>query len=98
MDGATHWIRPMRTWCANCLLLLVHVVRTSVICRFGEIAEVAGFVGYPLQASNCESLAHVLLKFSGGATGVLHGHFMDIPMHKLPFFQIFGDKVNFSLK
>ena len=53
----------------------------------------AGFVDYPLKASKCESLAHVLLKFREGAKGALHCHFMDIPMQKLPFFQIFGDKV-----
>ena len=64
--------------------------------RCGDISEVAGFVGYPLKASKCETLAHVLLKFKGGVNGVLHAHFMDIPMHKLPFFQIFGEKV-FSL-
>ena len=53
----------------------------------------AGFVDYPLKASKCESLAHVLFKFKDGAKAALHCHFMDIPMHKLPFFQIFGDKV-----
>ena len=53
----------------------------------------AGFVDYPLKASKCESLAHVLLRFKDGAKAALHCHFMDIPMHKLPFFQIFGDKV-----
>ena len=68
------------------------------LCRLGEIAEVAGFVGYPLKASKCESLVHVLVQFRGGARGVLHAHFMDIPMHKIPFFQIFGDKVSWPVR
>ena len=31
--------------------------------------------------------------FSSGKTAVLHCHYNDIPMHPLPFFQIFGNKV-----
>lgn len=64
----------------------------------GDIAEVVGTVAYPLKASKCESLAHVILKFKSGATGLLQAHFMNIAMHKLPFFQIFGDKVNTHIK
>ena len=61
--------------------------------RFGDVSEVVGMVDYPLKASKCETLAHSLLRFTSGKTAALYCHFNTIPMTKLPFFQIFGDKV-----
>lgn len=62
-------------------------------CRFGEVDEVVGMVDYPLEASNCETLAHSLLRFRSGLSASLYCHFNRIPMTTLPFFQIFGNKV-----
>ena len=41
-----------------------------------------------------ETLAHALVQYKNGKKGVLHFHYSDIPMEKLPFFQIFGPKVS----
>jgi predicted dehydrogenase len=54
-------------------------------------------VNYPLKASRCETLAHSLLRFSSGIDASLYCHFNRMPMTKLPFFQIFGDKVCMGL-
>ena len=54
-------------------------------------------VDYPLKSSRCETLAHSLFRFSSGHTAALYCHFNTIPMTKLPFFQIFGDKVQIML-
>lgn len=62
--------------------------------RLGEVAEVLGMVDYPLKHSKCETLSQSLLRFSSGKTAALYCHFNRIPMTKLPFFQIFGDKVS----
>lgn len=52
-----------------------------------------GAVGYPYKLSQVESLAHVLLRFKNGKMATLYCHHTNIPMHPLPFFQIFGSKV-----
>ena len=61
--------------------------------RFGEVDEVVGVVGYPFQVSKVESLAQVLLRFTSGKTASLYCHDSTAPMHPLPFFQVFGEKV-----
>ena len=80
----------MNTAWLNRLLLLPFVLNR---CRFGEVEEAVGVVGHPLASSRCETLAQVILRFSSGHTAGLYSHFSRIPMKKLPFFQIFGDKV-----
>ena len=62
-------------------------------CRFGDIKEAVGVVDRPLAESRCETLAHALLSFQSGKMATLYCHFNRIPMTRLPFFQIFGDKV-----
>ena len=52
-----------------------------------------GVVGHPYQLSRVESLAQVLLQFTSGKTATLYGHYSTAPMHPLPFFQVFGEKV-----
>ena len=71
------------------------VLLVTNYCRFGDIVEVVGTLGYPykLVRQKSESLAHAMLRFGSGKTAVLHCHYTDIPMYPLPFFQIFGDKV-----
>ncbi len=53
-----------------------------------------GAIGYPYRLSKVESLAHVLLRFKNGKMATLYCHHTTIPMHPVPFFQIFGDKVS----
>ena len=52
-----------------------------------------GVVGHPFQLSRVESLAQVLLQFTSGKTATVYGHYSTAPMHPLPFFQVFGEKV-----
>ena len=52
-----------------------------------------GVVGHPYQFSRVESLAQVLLRFTSGKTAALYCHYSTAPMHPLPFFQVFGEKV-----
>ena len=52
-----------------------------------------GFTAKPWADHRGETLSHSLLRFSNGLPGVLHAHMMDVPMTKIPFFQIFGSKV-----
>ena len=52
-----------------------------------------GVVGYPFQVSKVESLAQVFLQFNSGKTASLYCHDSIAPMHPLPFFQVFGEKV-----
>ena len=54
-------------------------------------------VGHPYQLSRVESLAQVLLQFTSGKTATLYGHYSTAPMHPLPFFQVFGEKVSMVL-
>ena len=61
--------------------------------RFGEVAEVVGVMGRPLQLCRGESLVHSILQFSSGLHATLHCHFNTITMHPLPFFHLSGDKV-----
>ena len=61
--------------------------------RFGEVAEVVGVMGRPLQLCRGESLVHSILRFSSGLHATLHCHFNTITMHPLPFFHLSGDKV-----
>ena len=56
-----------------------------------------GVVEYPLKLCEGESLGKALLRFSSGPTASLYCHYNDIPMHPLPFFQIFGEKVQHSI-
>ena len=59
----------------------------------GEVEEVIGILEHPYKPFKGESLAHALLRFKDGRTASLYCHYMDIPMTKLPFFQIFGPEV-----
>ena len=74
--------------------LRVIILYACFAYRFGDIVEVVSILGYPFQSSQrCETLVNAMLRFSSGKTAVLHCHYNDIPMHPLPFFQIFGNKV-----
>ncbi len=73
-----------------------HAVFIGLFTRLGDIVEVVGFTSNPIPSVNTntgERLSHSLLRFSNGIPGVLHTHLMNIPMTKIPFFQIFGTKV-----
>lgn len=56
-----------------------------------------GVVEHPYQFSQLESLAQLLLRFTSGKTATLYAHYSTAPMHPLPFFQVFGEKVHCSV-
>ena len=69
MDGATHWVRPLRVWAttvvplAPIILMVMQMTCTpySLLSpgtyRFGGIAEVVGITGHPYSPSKGESLS-----------------------------------------
>ena len=65
--------------------------------RLGDMDKVAAMTMDAWKPMKAETLAHALVKFKNGKQGVLHFHYSDIPMEKIPFFQIFGPKVSSTL-
>ncbi len=64
--------------------------------RLGDVAKVIGITINPIPDTHSgERLSHSLIQFTNGIQGVLHAHAMEIPMSKIPFFQIFGTKVQY---
>lgn len=68
----------------------------SFIISLGDISKVVSVTDSPWEAVKGESLANALFQFRNGKTGLLHCHVNNIPMERIPFFQIFGSKVSES--
>uniref|UniRef100_A0A1X7VJS5 Gfo/Idh/MocA-like oxidoreductase N-terminal domain-containing protein n=1 Tax=Amphimedon queenslandica TaxID=400682 RepID=A0A1X7VJS5_AMPQE len=69
----------------------VHWIRPLRL-MLGDMDKVAAMTMDAWKTMRAETLAHALVKFKNGKQGVLHFHYSDIPMEKIPFFQIFGPK------
>ena len=65
--------------------------------KMGEICEVIGITAHPFKPNKVKTLGHALLRFDSGKVGILHCHYMDIPMTNLPFFQVFASDVRWTL-